>query len=481
MRSIDVLRNATLAHDAVPPSPSPPPPSLASSPASPSSPHVVGKRVAPQLLGTGGAQATSLLKLKLKKVAAAKAAAKAADKGETFVETFTVRLERGPQGFGMVLNSSNRLTSLVPGGPAAQSQLLEWDLITKLDGLKLTGQLGAVAKGRDAMVLTVERPPERCHDSIIAREAVGCQTPFQSDPLLEESLPPVTPTPQPSSSQLQLDDQPPPPIGGYDQTSLLATQGGAAESIDVLSELLLHNSGTLPELRLPALQALYLALSDAEWAEEEEAQEDEAAEEASEEEAPSLHSSSWPSSSSSRGKPSSSPFSSPSSASPRLDRLAGVDALPMLARTETRENARREVGIVGITSILSRADVTAGVSTAATIASSASIASLALRPSLSAFTAPPCRFLVFPSSSPSSSSSPPFSSPFSSSPSSPYFSFPSSLQAQKLPAPLWLSASAEAGALEAEVESEAEVKAEVGVPIDPSVTKLLARRDAQVH
>ena len=470
MRSIDVLRNATLAHDAVPPSPSPPPPSLASSPASPSSPHVVGKRVAPQLLGTGGAQATSLLKLKLKKVAAAKAAAKAADKGETFVETFTVRLERGPQGFGMVLNSSNRLTSLVPGGPAAQSQLLEWDLITKLDGLKLTGQLGAVAKGRDAMVLTVERPPERCHDSIIATETP--QTPFQSDPLLEESLPPVTPTPQPSSSQLQLDDQPPPPIGGYDQTSLLATQDGAAESIEVLSELLLHK---LSELRLPALQALYLALSDAEWAEEEEAQEDEAAEEASEEEAPSLHSSSWPSSSSSRGKPSSSPFSSPSSASPRLDRLAGVDALPMLARTETRENARREVGIVGITSILSRADATAGVSTAATIASSASIASLALRPSLSAFTAPPCRFLVFPSSSPSSSS------PSSSSPSSPSFSSPSSLQAQKLPAPLWLRASAEAGALEAEVESEAEVKAEVGVPIDPSVTKLLARRDAQVH
>ena len=159
--------------------------------------------MAPQLLGTGGAQATSLLKLKLKKVAAARAAAKAADKGETFVETFTVRLERGPQGFGMVLNSSNRLTSLVPGGPAAQSQLLEWDLITKLDGLKLTGQLGAVAKGRDAMVLTVERPPERCHDSIIAREAVGYETPFQSDPLLEESLPSVTPTPQPSSSQLR--------------------------------------------------------------------------------------------------------------------------------------------------------------------------------------------------------------------------------------------------------------------------------------
>ena len=479
MRSIDVLRNATLAHDAVPPSPSPPPPSLASSPASPSSPHVVGKRVPPQLLGTGGAQATSLLKLKLKKVAAAKAAAKAADKGETSVETFTVRLERGPQGFGMVLNSSNRLTSLVPGGPAAQSQLLEWDLITKLDGLKLTGQLGAVAKGRDAMVLTVERPPERCHDSIIAREAVGYQTPFQSDSFLEESRPLVTPTPPPSSSQLQFDDQPPPPIGGYDQTSLLATQGGAAESIEVLSELLLR--GTLPELRLPALQALYLALSDAEWAEEEEAQEEEAAEEASEEEAPSLHSSSWPSSSSSRGKPSSSPFSSPSSASPPAAAHAGVDAIPMLARTETREDAQRQVDIVGITSLLSRADATAGGSTAAIISSSASIASLALRPSLSAFTAPPRRFLVFPSSSPSSSS-PPSSSPSSSSPSSPSFSSLSSLQAQKLPAPLWLSASAEAGALEAEVESEAEVKAEVGVPIaDPSVTKLLARLDEQVH
>ena len=462
MRSIDVLRSATLAHDAVPPSPSPPPPSPASSP------HVVAKRVTPQLLGTGGVQATSLLKLKLKKVAAAKAA----DKGETFVETLTVRLERGPQGFGMVLNGSNRLTSLVPGGPAAQSQLMEWDRITKVDGLELTGQLGAMAKSKDAMVLTVERPPERCHDGIIAREAAGNQTPFGSDPLLEKSLPP-TPTLRFSSRQLQLDDQPSPPIGGYNQTLLLATQDGAAESIEVLSELLLHNCGTQPELRLPALQALYLALSDAEWAEEELLCPPE------EEETPSLHSSSWASSSSSRGRPSSSPYSSPSSALPPPAAHAGDGAMAMLARTEAEENARREVEMVGIKSILSRADATAGAFTAATIASSASIASIALRPSLSPFTAPLPRFLVFPSSSPSSSS------PSSSSPSSLSFSSPSSLQALELPSPLRLSASAKTGALEAEAEaeaeSEAEVEAEVGAPIDPSVAKLLARRDEQAY
>ena len=452
VRSIDVLRSATLAHDAVPPSPSPPPPSPASSP------HVVAKRVTPQLLGTGGVQATSLLKLKLKKVAAAKAA----DKGETFVETLTVRLERGPQGFGMVLNGSNRLTSLVPGGPAAQSQLMEWDRITKVDGLELTGQLGAMAKSKDAMVLTVERPPERCHDDIIAREAAGNQTPFGSDPLLEKSLPP-TPTLRFSSRQLQLDDQPSPPIGGYNQTLLLATQDGAAESIEVLSELLLHNCGTQPELRLPALQALYLALSDAEWAEEELLCPPE------EEETPSLHSSSWASSSSSRGRLSSSPYSSPSSALPPPAAHAGDGAMAMLARTEAEENARREVEMVGIKSILSRADATAGAFTAATIASSASIASIALRPSLSPFTAPLPRFLVFPSSSPSS----------------PSFSSPSSLQALELPSPLRLSASAKTGALEAEAEaeaeSEAEVEAEVGAPIDPSVAKLLARRDEQAY
>ncbi len=479
MRSIDVLRSATLAHDAVPPSPSPPPPSPASPPDSPHANHAVAKRVAPQLLGTGGAQATSLLKLKLKNVVAAKAAAKAAARGETFVETLTVRLERGSQGFGMVLNSSNRLTSLVHGGPAAQSQLLEWDRVTKVDGLELTGQLGAAAKGKDAMVLTVERPPERCHDSIIAREAAGCQMPFGSDPLLEGSLPP-TPISQPSSSQLQFDDQSPPPIDGHDQTPLLATQGGAAESIEVLSELLLHNCGPLPELRLPALQALYLALSDAEWAEEEEAPEEwaeeellcpeeEAAEEALDEETPSLHSSSWPSSSSSRGRSSLSPFSSPPSASPPAAAQASDGEMVMLARTEDDENARRDVEMVGITNMLSRADATAGASTAAAIASSASFAFLALRPSLSPFTAPLRRFLVFPSSSPSSSSS------------SPLPSSSSSFQAQKLPSPLRL----EAGALEAEVEAEdeveAEVETEVVVPIDPSVAKLLARRDEQAY
>ena len=372
MRSIDVLRSATLAHDAVPPGPPPPPPSPASSPASP-------------LLGTGGAQATSLLKLKLEKVAAEKAAANAADRREESVETLTVRLERGPQGFGMVLNSSNRLTLLVPGGPAAQSRLLrEWDRITKVDGLELTGYLAAVAKGKDVMILTVERPPERDHDGIIAREAAGHRASFGSDPLLEKTLRPAS-TPKPSLGQLQLEDQLPPPTDGCDQTLLLATEDRDAESIELLSGLLLH--GAPPELRLPALQALYLALSDAEWAEEDEGPEEEApkdgesadeaveveasedkapadearADEELEDEAPSLHSSSWSSSSSSaHGMPSSSPSTSPPFASPPAaahDGGAGVAVLE--AEMESKAETKAEVGALidpSVEKLLARRD-----------------------------------------------------------------------------------------------------------------------------
>ena len=382
VRSIDVLRSATLAHDAVPPGPPPPPPSPASSPASPASSRVVARRVAAQLLGSGGAQATSLLKLKLEKVAAEKAAANAADQREASVETLTVRLERGPMGFGMVLNSSNRLTLLVPEGPAAQSRLLrEWDRITKVDGLELTGYLAAVAKGKDAMILTVERPPERDHDGIIAMEAAGRRAPFGSDLLLEKTLRSAS-TPEPSLGQLQLDDQLSPPImDGCDQTPSLATEDGDAESIELLSGLLVH--GALPELRLPALQALYLALSDAEWAEEDEGPEEEAprdgesadeaveveasedkapadeapADEELEDEAPSLHSSSWSSSSSSaQGMPSFSPSSSPPFASPPA---AAHEVAVLEAEVESKAEVEAEVGALidpSVEKLLARRD-----------------------------------------------------------------------------------------------------------------------------
>ena len=391
VRSIDVLRSATLAHDAVPPGPPPPPPSPASSPASPASSRVVAKRVTAQLLGTGGAQATSLLKLKLEEVAAEKAAAKAADQRVASVETLTVRLERGPQGFGMVLNSSNRLTLLVPEGPAAQSRLLrEWDRITKVDGLELTGYLAEVAKGKDAMILTVERPPERDHDGIIVREAAGHRAPFGSDPLLEKTLRPAS-TPEPSSGQLQLDDQLSPPImDGCDQMPSLATEDGDVESIELLSGLLLH--GALPELRLPALQALYLALSDAEWAEEDEGSDDEApkdgesadeaeeveeledkapadeapadeapADEELEDEASSLHSSSWSSSSSSaQGMSSSSPSSSPPFASPPAAAYdGGAGGAVLETEVESKAETEAEVGAVfdpSVDKLLARRD-----------------------------------------------------------------------------------------------------------------------------
>ena len=96
-----------------------------------------------------------------------------------FAEIHTVRLERGPQGFGMALNDCNRLTALDPGGPAAQSKLMRMDRILKVDGLDLAGQLAAVATEKDAMMLTVERPPVKSYHDIAAQEQVaGCKLPF---------------------------------------------------------------------------------------------------------------------------------------------------------------------------------------------------------------------------------------------------------------------------------------------------------------
>ena len=96
-----------------------------------------------------------------------------------FAEIHTVRLERGPQGFGMALNDCNRLTALEAGGPAAQSKLMRMDRILKVDGLELgSQQLAAVATGKDAMMLTVERPPVKSYHDIAAQEVAGCKTPF---------------------------------------------------------------------------------------------------------------------------------------------------------------------------------------------------------------------------------------------------------------------------------------------------------------
>ena len=96
-----------------------------------------------------------------------------------FAEIHTVRLERGPQGFGMALNDCNRLTALEAGGPAAQSKLMIMDRILKVDGLDLASQqLAAVATGKDAMMLTVERPPVKSYHDIAAQEVAGCKTPF---------------------------------------------------------------------------------------------------------------------------------------------------------------------------------------------------------------------------------------------------------------------------------------------------------------
>lgn len=95
-----------------------------------------------------------------------------------FAEIHTVRLERGPQGFGMALNDCNRLTALDPGGPAAQSKLMRMDRILKVDGLDLAGQLAAVATEKDAMMLTVERPPVKSYHDIAAQEVAGCKLPF---------------------------------------------------------------------------------------------------------------------------------------------------------------------------------------------------------------------------------------------------------------------------------------------------------------
>ena len=95
-----------------------------------------------------------------------------------FAEIHTVRLERGPQGFGMALNDCNRLTALEAGGPAAQSKLMRMDRILKVDGLELAGSLAAVATGKDAMMLTVERPPVKSYHDIAAQEVAGCKTPF---------------------------------------------------------------------------------------------------------------------------------------------------------------------------------------------------------------------------------------------------------------------------------------------------------------
>ena len=80
----------------------------------------------------------------------------------------------------MALNDFNRITALDPEGPAAQAKLFRMDRITKVDGVDLPGQLAAEAKGKSAMMLTVERPPIKAFHDIAEHEtAPDCKAPFR--------------------------------------------------------------------------------------------------------------------------------------------------------------------------------------------------------------------------------------------------------------------------------------------------------------
>ncbi len=96
--------------------------------------------------------------------------------GET--QTVTCRIERDPVSgsFGLSLNDHNRITKVAKGSPSEKAKLIVFDRIIKVDGAPLDGPIKKFAEGKQALLLTVERPPKEMYRAIVDQEnAEGSQ------------------------------------------------------------------------------------------------------------------------------------------------------------------------------------------------------------------------------------------------------------------------------------------------------------------
>ena len=96
--------------------------------------------------------------------------------GET--QTVTCRIERDPTSgsFGLSLNDHNRITKVAKGSPSEKAKLIVFDRIIKVDGAPLDGPIKKFAEGKQALLLTVERPPKEMYRAIVDQEnAEGSQ------------------------------------------------------------------------------------------------------------------------------------------------------------------------------------------------------------------------------------------------------------------------------------------------------------------
>ena len=90
--------------------------------------------------------------------------------GET--QTVTCRIERDPTSgsFGLSLNDHNRITKVAKGSPSEKAKLIVFDRIIKVDGAPLDGPIKKFAEGKQALLLTVERPPKEMYRAIVDQE-----------------------------------------------------------------------------------------------------------------------------------------------------------------------------------------------------------------------------------------------------------------------------------------------------------------------
>ena len=109
------------------------------------------------------------------------------------VEILTVRIEReAGSSFGLFLNEHNRITRIDPDTPAAVGGLKPFDRITKADGLPLDVKICDFAAVKEALLLTIERPPSTMHAAIADHENVENSLPFSLEPQ-NAPVPPVAP------------------------------------------------------------------------------------------------------------------------------------------------------------------------------------------------------------------------------------------------------------------------------------------------
>merc|ERR1712039_647410 len=120
------------------------------------------------------------------------------------VEILTVRIEReAGSSFGLFLNEHNRITRIDPDTPAAVGGLKPFDRITKADGLPLDVKICDFAAVKEALLLTIERPPSTMHAAIADHENVENSLPFSLEPQ-NAPVPPVAPDRPEMASGLEL-------------------------------------------------------------------------------------------------------------------------------------------------------------------------------------------------------------------------------------------------------------------------------------